>query len=51
MGRFVGGAVQPAFPEGRMVGVAMVGPVGRPSERRYRRTSGIKRINVLIILC
>jgi hypothetical protein len=45
VGRFVGGAVQPAFPEG----VAVVGPVRRPPERRYSSISGIERINVLII--
>ena len=51
VGRFVGGAVQPAFPEGRLVGVAMVGPVRRPPERRYSSIDDIKRINVFIDLC
>jgi hypothetical protein len=51
VGRFVGGAVQPAFPEGRLVGVAMVGPVRRPPERRYSSIDDIKGINVFIILC
>ena len=51
MGRFVGGTVQPAFPEGRLADIAMVGPVRRPPERRYSSIDGIKRINVFIILC
>ena len=49
--RFVGWAMQPAFPEGRLVDVAVVGPVRRPPEIRYRSIDGIKRINVYIILC
>ena len=32
---FVGEAVQLAFPEGRLAGVIVVGPVRRPPERRY----------------
>jgi hypothetical protein len=49
--RFVGRAMQPAFPEGRLVGVAILGPVRRPPERRYSSISGIESINVFIILC
>ena len=49
--RFVGGAMQPTFPEGRLVGVAVVGPVRRPPERGYSSIDDIKRINVFIILC
>jgi hypothetical protein len=48
---FVGRTVQPAFPEGRLVGVAMVGPVRRPPERRYSSIDDIKIINVFIDLC
>ena len=48
---FVGGTVQPAFPEGRLVVVIMVGPVRRPPERRYSSNDDIKRINVFIMLC
>ena len=33
LGEFVGRAVQPTVPEGRLAGVAMMGPVGLPSER------------------
>jgi hypothetical protein len=51
VGRFVGGAVQPAFPEGRLADVAMVGPVRRPPERGYSSISGIEITNVFIILC
>ena len=50
-GRFVGGAVHPAFPEGRLVSVAVVGPVRRPPERRYSSISGIERIKIFIVLC
>ena len=49
--RFVGGAMQPTFPEGRLVGVAVVGPVRRPPERGYSSISGIERIKILIVLC
>ena len=31
---FVGGAVQPTVPEGRLAGVAVMGPVRLPSKRR-----------------
>ena len=47
---FVGRTVQPAFPEGRLAGVAMVGPVRRPPERRYSSTSDIGTINDFIVL-
>ena len=32
MGEFVGGAVQSTVPEGRLAGIAMMGPVRRPSK-------------------
>ena len=51
VGRFVGGTVQPAFPEGRLVVIVMVGPVRRPPERRYSSIIGIERIKVFITLC
>ena len=47
---FVGGAVQPAFPEGRLVSVAVVGPVRRPPERRYGSISDSRTINDFIVL-
>jgi hypothetical protein len=50
VGRFVGRAVQPAFPEGRLADVAMVGPVRRPPERRYSSISDIETINDFIVL-
>ena len=34
VGEFVGGAVQPTVPEGRLAGVAVMGPVRLPSKRR-----------------
>jgi hypothetical protein len=48
--KFVGRAVQPAFPEGRLAGVAVVGPVRRPPERRYSSISDIETINDFIVL-
>ena len=48
--RFVGRAVQPAFPEGRLAGVAVVGPVRRPPERRYSSISDMETINDFIVL-
>ena len=48
---FVGEAVQLAFPEGRLAGVIVVGPVRRPPERRYSSISGIERIKIFIVLC
>ena len=47
---FVGRTQQPAFPEGRLAGMAVVGPVGRPPERRYSSTSDIGTINEFIVL-
>jgi hypothetical protein len=47
---FVGRAVQPAFPDGRLAGVAMVGPVRRPPERRYSSISDVETINDFIVL-
>jgi hypothetical protein len=47
---FVGRTQQPAFPDGRLAGVAVVGPVGRPPERRYSSTSDIGTINEFIVL-
>ena len=47
---FVGGAVHPAFPEDRLVSVAVVGPVRRPPERRYSSISGIERI-IFLLFC
>ena len=47
---FVGRAMQQAFPEGRLTGVAVVGPVRRPPERRYSSISDIETINDFIVL-
>ena len=33
VGEFVGDAVQPTVPEGRLAGVAMMGPVRRPPKK------------------
>ena len=47
---FVGEAVQLAFPEGRLAGVIVVGPVRRPPERRYSSISESRTINDFIVL-
>jgi len=47
---FVGRAVQLAFPEGRLAGVIVVGPVRRPPERRYSSISDNRTINDFIVL-
>jgi hypothetical protein len=47
---FVGRAVQLAFPEGRLAGVTVVGPVRRPPERRYSSISESRTINDFIVL-
>jgi hypothetical protein len=47
---FVGRAVQLAFPKGRLAGVTVVGPVGRPPERRYGSISDSRTINDFIVL-
>ena len=44
------GAVQLAFPEGRLAGVTVVGPVRRPPERRYSSIDDIRTINDFIVL-
>ena len=48
--KFVGRAVQLAFPEGRLAGVTVVGPVRRPPERRYGSISDDSTINDFIVL-
>jgi hypothetical protein len=47
---FVGKTVQLAFPEGRLAGVTVVGPVRRPPERRYSSISDSRTINDFIVL-
>ena len=47
---FVGRAVQLAFPEGRLAGVTVVGPVRRPPERGYSSISKIGTIKDFIVL-
>jgi hypothetical protein len=58
---FVGGTLQLAFPEGRLAGVTVVGPVRlagvtvvgpvrRPPERRYSSISDSRTINDFIVL-
>ena len=47
---FVGRTMQPAFPEDRLAGVTVVGPVRRPPERRYSSISEIGTIKDFIVL-
>ena len=48
---FVEGAKQPTVPEDRLADIALMGPVGLPSKKRYSSISDSETIKGFIVLC